>query len=203
MLVFLLGYLLVFLQKKEKILPTALIYIGSVYLTYLVLGLFLYQLTLTIHLSAFKLPFQKFIGVLFLIFSGLTLKDLFIPNFGPHLRIPLSTHKPLKAIARRATYPATALFAVLVTIFEAPCSLPLYAGTAQILSTSHLPRLAVLGYFLYYNALFILPLAAVTAVFIKGVDFLTIEDLTHRAQNKMKLVLGIMLLGFSLYFLIA
>jgi len=201
MLVFLLGYLVIFLQKKARILPTALIYIGTVYLTYLVLGLILYKITLSINLSAFKAPFQKFLGIFFLGFSLLTLKDVFFPKVGPSIRIPLSIQGKLKNFAKKATFPTTAIFAVLVTLFEAPCSLPLYAGTAQILSSLHLSIFVITAYYLYYNLLFILPLLIVVGIFIKGVDFLTIEDFTHRAQPKMKGLIGSILLIFSLYFL--
>lgn len=202
LLVFLLGYLVVFLNQRRKIFLTALVYIATVYLTYLVLGLFLYKFALFFHLSAYRVIFQKILGVLFFVFSILTLKDLFWPNKGPNLRIPLSLQSRLKQLAKSANYPATIVFAVLVTLFETPCSIPLYAGTAQILSTSGLPTVAIIGYLLYYNLLFILPLIVVAGIFVKGVDFLTIEDMTHRAQRKMKLLVGLALLGFGLYFLL-
>lgn len=200
MLVFLLGYLVIFLNRKDKIFPTVLVYISTVYFTYLLLGFFLYEATLYFNLSSYKTLFQKLLGGLFFVFAALSFKDAFFLNKRPSLRIPMPIQRRLKNLAKRTTYPTTCLFALLVTLFEAPCSLPVYAGTAQILSSSGLPNLIVLAYFLYYNLLFILPLILVAAIFVAGVDFLTIEDLTHRTQPKMKFILGLTLIGFSFYF---
>jgi cytochrome c biogenesis protein CcdA len=200
MLVFLLGYLVVFLNKKSKIFLTALVYILTVYITYLLLGLFLYKFTLIFHLSSYRMPFQKILGVIFFIFGLISIKDMFFPHIGPSLRIPLKLQSRLKNYAKNVSLPTTMLFAFLVTVLKAPCSIPLYVGTAKVLSTSGLPQWAVVAYFLYYNLLFVFPLILIAGVFIKGVNFLTIEDFTHRAQPKMKLIIGLALIGFSLYF---
>jgi len=200
MLVFLLGYLLIFLQRKDKILPTAIVYILTVYLTYFIVGFVLYKLSIFLTLSTWKQPLGRIFSLLFLFFAAWTLKDAFAPNLGPNLRIPLSVQKKLKNFVKRANYPATIIFAILVTLFKAPCSLPLYAGTAQVLASSGLPKPVILAYLLYYNLLFVLPLIMIAGVFVKGIDYLAIEDFTHRAQPKMKLVAGLSLLGFGLYF---
>ena len=51
MMVMLLGYLLVFAKKPERVLKTGLLYVGTVFVTYLVVGLGLYSFVSQFDLS--------------------------------------------------------------------------------------------------------------------------------------------------------
>jgi len=42
MLIMLLGYLIVFAKKPERVLKTGVLYIGTIYVTYFILGLLFY-----------------------------------------------------------------------------------------------------------------------------------------------------------------
>jgi len=67
-------------------------------------------------------------------------------------------------------------------------------GTATVLANSGLGMVAVMGYFLYYNFLFVLPLIIVLIVVWRGKRIVEIKEWEHRAERWMKLSLGTLLM---------
>lgn len=212
MIVLLLSSLIIFSKKKERVLLTGLIYIGAVFLTYLVIGLFFYQAISQIsQIGQIRFLINKILGGLLLLAGLINVKDYFWPNVGPHLQIPNSSRPFLKKLAEKVSYPAAALLGVLVTLLETPCSLPIYVGTAKILADAGLGSLGVLGYLLYYNFLFTLPLwiilfIAWRACLPAGRDsewkIVQLQDFEHRSKKWMKLGIGIMLLIMGIWLLL-
>ncbi|MFH0864347.1 MAG: GAP family protein [Candidatus Gottesmanbacteria bacterium] len=196
MIVLLLTYLVIFAKQPKRVLPTGIIYIAAVFLTYLFVGLFLYQSLQTLNLSSLRLYVNKILGFLLLFAGVLNIKDFFLPHIGPHLEIPQSSRPFLNKLTKQVSYPAAAVLGVLVTILETPCSLPIYIGTANILSQSGLPNWAILIYFLYYNFLFTLPLLIILFIAWKGSELkiLDLQDFQHRGKRWMKLGIGFLLL---------
>jgi len=88
-----------------------------------------------------------------------------------------------------------------VTVLETPCSLPLYVGTATVLSNSGLAWPIIVAYFLYYNFLFVLPLLVVLFVVWRGKRIVEIKEWEHKAEKWMKLSLGSLLLLMSFWLL--
>ncbi|MBI4999833.1 GAP family protein [Candidatus Gottesmanbacteria bacterium] len=200
MIILLLTYLVIFGKRPERVLPTGLIYIGAVFLTYLLIGLVFYQTFSQIgQIEQIRFYLNKILGSLLILAAILNIKDFFLPSVGPHLEIPATTRPFLKKLTERVSYPAAAALGVLVTILETPCSLPIYVGTANILSQSGLGTLGVLGYFGYYNFLFILPLLIILLLVWQGSEWKIIElqDFQHRGKRWMKLALGVLLLGMG------
>ena len=97
--------------------------------------------------------------------------------------------------------PAVILLAVAVTLLEAPCSLPIYAGTATILAGSGLPLPGVIGYFLYYNFLFVLPLLVILFLTWKGKQIVELKEWEHKHKKTMKLSIGLLLVLMAFYLL--
>lgn len=194
MILLLLGYIIVFARKPEKILKLGGVYIISVYLTYLAIGLLFYRSVETINLTPYRILFDRILGVV-LLFAGLVnIKDFFVPGKGFSLEIPQKARPGLLKLVERASLPATVILAILVTFLETPCSLPIYVGTATILNYSGFSLPAVLAYFAYYNFLFILPLIVILFLVWKGREMVTLKEWEHRAKRFMKLSLGILLL---------
>ncbi len=202
MIVLLLTSLIIFSHKKEKVLATGLIYVVAVFITYLFIGLIFYQALSQINqLGQIRFYLNKILGLLLFLAGVINVKDFFFPAIGPHLEIPVSARPFLKKLTEEASYPAAALLGVLVTILETPCSLPIYVGTANILSQSGLSPLVVLLYFTYYNFLFTLPLLVILLIAWKGSELriLDLQDFQHRGKRWMKLGLGILLLVMGLW----
>ena len=131
----------------------------------------------------------------------INVKDYFFPNIGPHLEIPEKTRPFLKKLSEQASLPAAALLGVLVTLLETPCSLPIYVGTAKILADAGLSSLGVLGYLVYYNFLFTLPLWIILLIVWRGSEWkiVQLQDFQHRGKKWMKLGLGLMLLVMGIW----
>lgn len=202
MIILLLGYLLVFAKKPEKVLPLGVAYITTVYLTYLVIGLFFFKTVSFLSFHQWSQWFERILAVALLLAGLVNIKDFFLPKAPIHLEIPQRTRKYLFALIEKATLPAIMVLAVLVTLLETPCSLPIYAGTAMILAGSGLPTIGVVGYFLYYNFLFVLPLIVILFLTWKGKQIVELKEWEHKHKRTMKLSLGLLLVLMSAYLLL-
>ncbi len=203
-IILLLTYLIIFAKKPERVLKTGLIYIGSVFITYMVIGLFFYQTIGQIsQIGLIKLYLNKILGGALLIAALINVKDFFFPEVGPHLEVPEWGKGYLHNLTKKVSYPVTAFLGVLSTVLESPCSLPIYVGTMRILGEAGLGSLGVLGYFLYYNFLFILPLLLILLFVWRGMEsrILDLQDFQHRGKRWMKLAIGIMLLVMGVWLL--
>lgn len=197
MMVMLLGYLLVFVKKPERVIKTGIVYILAVFVTYLVVGLGFYSLVSQYDLTGEAAALRYLIAAV-LIFAGfIQLKDFLGIEKGPHLRIPTASKDRLMKLIEKVNYPATILLGILVTLLETPCSLPIYIGTATILSNSGMPFPLVVLYFLYYNLLFVLPLIVVLIVIWRGKKLVEVKEWEHKAKKWMHLGLALVLLAMG------
>lgn len=202
MMVMLLGYLLVFAKKPERVLKTGLLYVGTVFVTYLVVGLGLYSFVSQFDLTGGAKVLNFIIGAVLTIAGLIQFKDFLGIEGGPHLRIPTASKERLQGMIEKVSYPMTIALGILVTLLETPCSLPIYVGTATILAQSGMPFILVIGYFLYYNFLFVLPLIVVLIVMYRGQKLVEVKEWEHKAKKWMHLSLSIVLLGMGIWLLV-
>jgi len=202
MMVMLLGYLLVFAKKPERILKTGLLYVGTVFATYLVVGLGLYSFVSQFDLSGGAQVLNWIVGGVLTIAGLIQFKDFLGIEAGPHLRIPTSSKERLQNLVEKVSYPTTIVLGILVTLLETPCSLPIYVGTATILAQSGMAFPLVIGYFLYYNFLFVLPLIVVLLIMWRGKKLVEVKEWEHKAKKWMHLGLAVVLLGMGIWLLL-
>lgn len=193
MILLLLGYIVVFARKPEEILKLGGVYILTIYLTYLAIGLLFYRSVATLTLTPYRILFDRILGGLLLAAGAINVKDFFIPGVGPSLEIPKRARPKLLKLVETVSLPATIILAILVTLLETPCSLPIYVGTATILNYSGFSLPVILAYFTYYNFLFILPLIIILFLVWRGREMVSLKDWEHKAKRWMKLSLGILL----------
>lgn len=203
MMVMLLGYLLVFAKKPSKVIVTGLVYILSVFLTYLVVGLGFYSVLSRFDLTGEARFLNIAVGGILLVVGAIQFKDFLGIEKGPHLRIPTASKEKLMGLIEKVSLPATVVLGVLVTLLETPCSLPLYVGTATILANSGMPIPMVVLYFLYYNFLFVLPLIAVLLVVWKGKKLVDVKEWEHKAKRWMHLGLATMLTVMGVWLILS
>ncbi len=199
MLLLLLGYLVVFARKPQDVVKIGGVYIATVFLTYLMIGLVFYQTVSWFHASSMFGLISKVIGAMLLVGGLIQIKDFWLPNVGPHLKIPSASKNVLMKYVEQGSIPATAVLAVLVTALETPCSLPLYVGTATVLSQSGMAPLLVAGYFIYYNFLFVLPLIVLLLMVWKGKKIIELNEWKHKAERWMQLVLGVLMVLLGIW----
>lgn len=202
MMVMLLGYLLVFAKKPERVLKTGLLYVFTVFITYLIVGLGLYSFVSRFDLSGGAKVLNWIVGGVLTIAGLIQFKDFLGIEGGPHLRIPTASKERLQGLVEKVSYPTTVILGVLVTLLETPCSLPIYVGTATILSQSGMAFWLVILYFLYYNFLFVLPLIIVLVIMWRGQRLVEVKEWEHKAKKWMHLGLSIVLLGMGIWLLL-
>lgn len=197
MMITFLGYLLVFGSKskdKSWLIRTGIIYIGSVFVTYLLLGLMFYQVAFYMQRFWLAGVFKQILGGAIVMAGLIQLKDTFWKDLPIHLSMPKVGFEKISKLMAKTTVGVTVLIGVLTTVFSTPCMLPLYIGTTAVIARSGLPMVAVLGYFLYYNLIFILPLIAILVTMLGGKQVVEMKEWEHRNTTWMRLVLGIALI---------
>ncbi|MFC1617900.1 GAP family protein [Patescibacteria group bacterium] len=206
MLVFLMGYLIVFAKKLKQVRGVGIVYIATVFATYFAIGLFFYQILVTFSQSPEYATVSSLItltlGVILIAAGVINIKDFFWKGEGFSLEIPQRVRPLLQSWVVKATLPATMILAILVTVFEMPCSLPLYAGMLDILARSGLERFDMVGYIALYNLMFVVPLIVIFILVYSGKRISMIKEWEHQAKWWMKLAMGIILIGFGIWMLL-
>lgn len=192
-----LGYLLVFGEKKEDkrwLLKLGSVYILSVFVTYLLVGLLFYGMAYYIQRWWLASAFKYIIGFLVMGAGLIQLKDVFWQDMPIHLKMPMKGFEKLSSLMMKASMPVSILVGFLTTVFSTPCMLPLYVGTATVLANSGLPMSAVLGYFIYYNFIFILPLILILVIMVKGKQVVMMKEWEHNTTKWFRLMLAVAML---------
>jgi cytochrome c biogenesis protein CcdA len=202
MMITFLGYLLVFGAKdkgNKYIFKTGLIYILSVFVTYLMLGLMFYGLAYYLQRLWIAAVFKYIVGGALVIAGLIQLKDVFWIDLPIHLRMPKSAFEKLSKLMAKTSTSVTILIGVLTTVFSTPCMLPLYVGTTAVIAQSGLGMVKVLGLFLYYNLIFVLPLLVILTVMSKGKQIVEVKEWEHKNTKWMRFVLGFVLVAAGLF----
>lgn len=196
MLITFLGYLMVFGNKKNKdgVLVMGMVYLLSVFVTYLMLGLFFYGAAHYMQNWWLARVFKYVIGGVIVVAGLIQLKDAFWPESPLHLKMPMQGFVKINQLMGKMSVGMAAVVGFLTTVFSTPCMLPLYAGTAVVLARSGLGMGQILGYFTYYNAVFILPLMVVLVVMVMGKEVVEMKEWGHKNEKWMRLIMG----GFML-----
>lgn len=201
MLILLLGYLMVYNKQPEKMFKTGLVYIITIFVTYFLVGLvFSHFVYLLLAWKYYTIVSQiiKY-GVIILIWAAalVNLKDVFWYNKGFSLHVPYSKTPLLIKLIQKVSIPATIALGILVTLFELPCSLPLYVGAIMVM-TSTFSYLVAIGYLLLYNFIFVLPLLVIFTVLLKTKKIFEAKDIQERGNKWMKLSMSLAQIGIGL-----
>jgi cytochrome c biogenesis protein CcdA len=181
---------------RGRVIGPGSIYIASVFLTYLALGVGL--------LSAAGLFTQRHLparlGAVLAVGLGLwMLKDYFLPGHGPRLEVPAAVGRWARAAAHRATVPALVGGGVLIGLCTLPCSGALYLAVLSLLA-AQTSALAGYGYLVLYNAVFVLPLVVILLLASSRpvLNRMAHWNLHHRQWLRLGLGSGVILMGFAI-----
>ncbi len=196
MMITFLGYLMVFggrSKDKKWIFQIGLTYVLSVFVTYLLFGLIFYGAVFYLQRWWLAGIFKYIIGGAILLAGLIQLKDVFWPDSPIHLRMPKAGFEKLNKLMAKTSFGVAALIGFLTTIFATPCMMPLYIGTTAVIARSGLPMTVVLGLFLYYNFVFILPLLVILWAMAEGKQVVDMKEWEHKNTKWMRFVLGVAL----------
>lgn len=142
-------------KMRSSILQIGGVYIFGIFVAYVLIGLGILQV-----LHFFDTPhFMAKVGAALLIaFGGMNVVNALLPAFPVKLQIPQSTHKWMAFLMEKASLPAAFFLGVLVGLCEFPCTGGPYLMVLGLLH-DQATYLKGLAYLVYYNLLFVLPLA--------------------------------------------
>ena len=156
-MVFLVSYLTA-VGSKKRLLKVGIIYIFTVFITYLLAGLGL--LTFLTSFTAATYWIYKAAAIILILAGLINIKELFWYKKGISLGIPKSAKPTIEKYIHKTSIPAAIVLGFLVSAFELPCSGQVYLGILSILATAHLKMLGVM-WLIIYNFIFVLPLIVI------------------------------------------
>jgi len=205
MMITFLGYLMVFSgREKDKgwLYKTGVVYILSVFLTYLALGLFFYGIAYYLQRWWLASLFKYLVGGGIFVAGLVQIKDVFWQDLPFHLQMPTFGFEKINKLMAKTSLGVTALVGILTTVFSSPCMLPIYLGTTSVMARSGLPMFNILAYFLYYNLIFITPLMVILLIMTEGKRVVEMKEWQHKNTGWLRFVLGVVLLfvGYLIMF---
>jgi cytochrome c biogenesis protein CcdA len=195
-LFFLLAYLFKAFHSRKLILLHGLVYIGAVFITYLLAGLLL--LPILSQLRNVSTIFYIVIGAVLLISGLLEIKDFFFYGKGFSLSIMPSASKRIQMIVQRIEGNLTTSFmlGVFVALVELPCTGVVYLGVLALISLAGL-TVSNFSLLILYNFLFILPLLVILFMVYESNQIEKFEGLRKEYRGYMRLLIGLLLLAMG------
>ncbi len=198
LMVMFLGYLLVFgVQNKKgqsRVLRLGLIYIASVFMSYLLVGLFFYNLAFFLQRTVLARYLFRIAGGGVIFFGILQLIGGFWPDSSLKVRMPEGLDKQFGRLMSRSNVYVAILAGMLTTLMGSPCMMPLYVGTAIAIANSGLGIPKLLMLFLYYNVVFVSPLVVVLILVERGKELMLLKEWEHKSERWIRLILGALML---------
>lgn len=197
--------LLVYYRSRGRMLLVGGIFVfasGLVYFLFMSAWLNLFLLL------GYVAPVRVAVGAVAVVMGAINVKDFFLFRRGPSLMIPESA-KPgliqrMRATVRARSLPATLLgvvaLAFAANFVELLCTTGFPAIYTRILT---LQRLSAYSYYLYlllYNLIYVIPLAAIVALFAATMGT---KKFTERQGRVLKLIGGALMLALGLLLIFA
>jgi cytochrome c biogenesis protein CcdA len=194
-----LAFLLSLHKNRATILKIGGVYILGLLTVYFLIGLGILEV---LHL--FNTPhFMVKVGaVLLIILGGINLINEFFPSFPLKLRIPQNAHAKMAALMHHASFPAAFLLGALVGLCEFPCTGGPYLMILGLLHDQG-TYLAGVGYLVFYNLIFVLPLVLILLIASNEGLIAKVREWKQEHTGDMRLWGGIamIILGFLIFLL--
>ena len=187
-------------KKRRAVLVNGSVYTLGVYATYLIGGVTL--LSIFNAVRSVQLVSQMFyvvIGAFILLAAFLEIKDYFWYGRGFSLAIPKRFVSAVEGNVKNthSSLLMAFLFGSLVTLIELPCTGAPYLAIITIMSQSGVQFYNAIILLLLYNLVFVIPLIVIIYLGYKGVGYKRMEMWRREHKGKMRLAVGLMLLGIS------
>lgn len=181
-------------QGFNEVIKLGGVYVLTVFFTYLAIGLSLYRI---VEISRQATLLFK-LGALAMTLAGILNILEFIRGSGFTLRIPFAGQMKIYDWMSRLTVPSIIISAIMVAVFEFPCTGAVYFGIIGLLASTT-TWFEGYGFLLLYNLAFIFPLILIllAVVLLKDVP----PSLGARTHGYLKLFSGLVFLSLGLYFL--
>lgn len=207
-LILFISLLSVYGSSKREMLLTGAAFTLAVFLTYLALGLGLLKVLQTMAIfPKIKTVFDWGLTIFCLVCAFLSLRDAYKIHRGqdPHdsaLKLPPKLRDRITKIisayaGRRRWLLGVALAGFLVSILESVCTGQVYIPTISIIIRNSPARLTAWLWLLLYNALFVLPLAALTLLAANGLKSRTMLKIQERGAVPIRLLMALLFIAMA------
>ncbi len=223
-LIFILGYLMKVSKNKAKVLADGFGYVIGVYVTYLLLGILIFQgishvlrliqelsVTLPILGPTPVAPFlYQIFGVIIIFFGLLEFKEFIAPNSGgPKLAIMPTFAEKVKGWTKVLGAAANKNFlfglgfsvvmGFLVALVELPCTGAPYIAVIALLTQAGFTLGQSIPLMLAYNFIFIFPLLLIIFIVFKGMGVKHLQSWKNEHKSAMRVAAGMLLIALGLF----
>ena len=188
-------------NKRKNVLYAGLAFSAAVFIGYFFYGLIIVQLfkSLASVLSGASYYITKALALFAIVLGVLNIKDYFRYKPGSFAtEMPMKIRPRVKLLIKQITSPKGAfVIGILVTLFLLPCTIGPYIIASGSLSV--LKFFATIPWLLYYNAIFVIPMIAITLVVYLGLT--EVEKVSGWKEKNIQiihLVAGILLIGVGI-----
>lgn len=188
-LILLITYLLNIKWSKRKMLLFGFIYIGSVFVAYLLAGLGLLKILNSVTIS---ITVKYVIAGFIVILAALNLRDAFSKDKKSTLAIPDGAKPLIKKYMTKGTFFAIVITGFIVAAVELPCTGAIYLGILSLIHGAE--PLVGAAYLIIYNLIFVLPLIIILIIAVMGKDITKIDTLRKQNKGYMKIAMSIIMI---------
>jgi cytochrome c biogenesis protein CcdA len=170
------------------------LYIGAIFLTYLLAGL-----GLVYFLQAIPLFVAEYLAIVvgtFVILAGLLeIKDFFWYGKGFSLQIPPYFANKIHQFSKNVTTTGVIFLGVFIAAVELPCTGAPYLAIITLLSLNFNAQAFLM--LLLYNVVFVLPLVVILLLVAGGMKVKTIKEWKQSNKGYMRFAIGYMLIALG------
>lgn len=203
-LIFLLNLLLYVRSRRRMLLVGGIFIFFSGFFYFLFMFLLFNSLLITTHYINIV---SIFAGTVAIIIGIVNIKDFFFFKKGISLSIPDSKKseifKKMRNLVRTSYLPAiiggAVFLAVTVNFYELICTLGFPVIFTARLVSQNLPVFEYYSYIFFYNVVYVIPLIIILFVFVYTLGR---RKLTEWQGKKLKLLSGIMIFTFGIFFIL-
>lgn len=178
-------------DTMKRLLLLGSLYVGAIFITYLLAGL-----GLVYFLAAIPLWVTEYlsiaVGSLVILAGLLEIKDYFWYGQGFSLQIPAYFSAKIEHYAKRITIPGVIFLGAFVAGVELPCTGAPYLAIITILSLNF--NFSAFLLLVLYNFIFVLPLLVILLMVAGGVKVNSIHKWKTDNKHYMRLGIGILLI---------
>jgi len=178
---------------RARLLFRGGIYIATIFLTYLGLGVGLLK---SMDFFTRQHTPARFGALLAILFGLWMLKDFFLPDWGWRLQAPGRIVDIARQSAKKATVPALVVGGFLIGLCTVPCSGAVYLGVLSLLALQPTALLGY-GYLVVYNLVFVFPLVGILVLSSARptLNRLAHWNLHHKDWVRLALGSGVVVMG--------
>jgi cytochrome c biogenesis protein CcdA len=170
------------------------LYIGAIFLTYLLAGLGLVYFLQSIPLFVAEY-LAIIVGSIVILAGLLEVKDYFWYGKGFSLQIPPYFANKIHEFSKNVTTPGVIFLGVFIAAVELPCTGAPYLAIITLLSLNFNAQAFLM--LLLYNVVFVLPLVVILLLVAGGMKVNKIKEWKQNNKGYMRFAIGYMLIGLG------